>query len=107
MGGEIMEKEMTLEELQKEYREMLEADRKKERENELYKSIEFYIKYFRQIQEQEEEKKRKALAESQEYYQRILEKMDGADYSQCLKAANNFHDDIGKIEKDYNKGSKR
>ena len=33
--------------------------------------------------------------------------MDGADYSQCLKAANNFYDDIGKIEKDYNKRSKR
>ena len=33
--------------------------------------------------------------------------MDGADYNQCLKAANNFYDDIGKIEKDYNKRSKR
>ena len=86
---------------------MLEEEREKERENDLHKSIEFYIKYFRQIQEQEEEKKRKALAESQEYYQRILGEMDGADYSQCLKAANNFYDDIGKIEKDYNKGSKR
>ena len=90
-----MEKEMTL------------ADRKKERENELYESIEFYIKYFKKLQEKEEEEKRKALAESQEYYQRILEEMDGADYYQCLKAANNLYDDIGKIEKDYNKGSKR
>ena len=102
-----MEKEMTLEELQKEYRAMLEEEREKEREKDLYESIEFYIKYFRQIQEKEEEEKRKALAESQEYYQRILEEMDGADYYQCLKAANNLYDDIGKIEKDYNKGSKR
>ena len=102
-----MEKEMTLEELQQQFREMLEADRKKEREKDLYKSFEFYLEYYKQIREEEEEEKRKALAKSQEYYQRILEKMDGADYSQCLKAANNLYDDIGKIEKDYNKGSKR
>lgn len=102
-----MEKEMTLEELQKEYRAMLEEEREKERENDLYKSFESYLELYRQIQEQEEEKKRKALAESQEYYQRILGEMDGADYYQCLKAENNFYDDIGKIEKDYNKGSKR
>lgn len=102
-----MKKEMTLEEFQKKYRAMLEADREKERENDLYESIEFYLDYYKQIREEEEEKKRKALAEKQEYYQRILEKMDGADYNQCLKAANNFYDDIGKIEKDYNKRSKR
>ena len=102
-----MEKEMTLEELQKKRRAMLEAAWKKEQDNDLYKSIEIYLELYRQIQEQEEEEKRKALAKSQEYYQRILEEMDGADYSQCLKAANNFYDDIGKIEKDYYKGSKR
>lgn len=105
--GEIMEKEMTREEFQKKYRAMLEADWKKERENDLYESIEFYLKLLKRIREEEEEKKRKALAESQEYYQRILEKMDGADYSQCLKAANNFYDDIEEIKKENNKGSKR
>lgn len=98
---------MTREELQKKYRAMLEAEWEKERENDLYKSIEFYLDYYRQIREKEEEEKREALAESQEYYQRILAEMDGADYSQCLKAANNFYDAIGKIEKDYYKGSKR
>ena len=102
-----MEKEMTLEELQKKYRAMLEADWKKERENDLSESIKNYLDLFKEMREKEEEEKRKALTESQEYYQRVLEEMDGTDYSQCLKAANNFYDDIGKIENDYYKGSKR
>lgn len=102
-----MKKEMTLEELQEKYRAILETDWKKERENDLYKSIEIYLELSKKIREKEEEEKRKALAESQESYQRILEEMVGTDYSQCLKATNNFYDDIGKIEKNYNKRSKR
>lgn len=101
-----MKKEMTLEKLQEKYR-AIQEDWKEERENYLYASIQSYLELSKKIREKEEEEKRKALAETQNNYQRILEEMVGTDYSQCLKAANNFYDDIGKIEKDYNKGSKR
>lgn len=97
---------MTLEKLQEKYR-AIQEDWKEERENYLYASIQSYLELSKKIREKEEEEKRKALAETQNNYQRILEEMVGTDYSQCLKAANNFYDDIGKIEKDYNKGSKR